>query len=666
VSLASASGGQYVTVPNGVGGSVGSPSPTSYIEFCVTVPVAGNYQVLARTQAPNASDDSLWVTVDNQAPVAWGIPQSNVWTENAVSTLTGADAVLFPLTAGDHVIRLSLREDGTRVDTLRLVQFIPPTATPTVTPTPTPAPAACGASPQQAEDGTVAGNMEIVRNNGGIGNAYVVAPAGNGFNDEVFPNPHFVEVCLTVPATGRYLIEGRTRTPNNGDDSFYVSVDNDTPIVWSPGITSGFEYSAVRPLGQIDPNEYQLTAGNHVIRFYQREDGAQLDEVRLVRLDERMVTPGDDFKAFVNSGQPGDTFLLADGVYNVSKIQPQDGMTFRAQNPRNAIFDGQGVNSVLFNGTASNVTIEGFEIRNYNPGIYQAPISARVIDQNAANAFEDGANWVIRNNYIHDNDGAGINVGSGMLIEDNRISRNSHIGISGVAEEGFELTGLKIRNNEIDNNTDANPNFDFEFHEGGIKATYAIDMEVTGNNIRDNNGAGVYCDLFCENLLVDNNTITDNGGRQNAGGVFVEIADGATITNNTISGVDGFVEGQPLWGGVTVAESQNVLVQDNIIDMDGATGIMFRNGTTIQDNAGNLSREPLENVRFVNNTITATSGETRVGFAGGTDIPTGAVVLSGNDYIQDGGTIRFTLDGARSWSFWQNTLGYDTNGTFTP
>jgi len=645
-----ARGGEYLVVPDESGNSNLVPSDVSASRFCVTITNPGRYAIEGRTKAPTVNDNSLWFTLDEGTPIDWGLPLSDSWTWNRVSGLEDSSPIIFDLAAGDHDVRVALREDGTQLDSLRFVLLD----------------AVCSTDLSvEAENGGLNGTFVALNDGSASGGKYAV----NNLGDAAFPNPNYVEFCFTTTEAGRYLLEARTQAVGESN-SFYVTFANDAEIAWGASADAGWIDGSVRPFGADEAEQWLLAPGDHVVRFYLRESGTRLDNVTLVRTDEVEVNPGDDLKALIDFGRDGDTFLFNDGVYNEDKLVPKNGMTFKAINQRNAIFDGGGVESVLFNGTASDVTIEGFEIRNYNPGVYVAPISARVVTD-GPDKFADGNDWVIRNNFIHDNDSAGINLGSGMIVEDNLISRNSHIGISGIADQGFELTGVKIRDNEINENTAANPSFPFEFHEGGIKATYAIDMEVTGNNIHDNRGAGVYCDLFCETLLVDNNTITDNGGRQNAGGVKVEIGDGAIITNNIIDGVNGFVEGQPLWGGVTISESQNILVEDNDIRMDGAVGIMFRNGTTIQDNAGNLSRDPLLNVRFINNTITAVDGETRVGFAGGTAIDPGAVVLTGNDYIHgtDGvnsGTIRFTYSGAKTWAYWQTTLGYDATGTYTP
>jgi len=644
-----ARGGEYIVVPNGSGGSISAPSPDSFAKFCVTVPQDGRYAFEVRARPGSAGDDSVWFQVDNDDPIAFGIPQTVNWTFQRVSGLSDFTTIPFELTAGEHQIKVSLREDGTELDSFKMVALYAQCSTERAI---------------EAEDGALNGTFDIQQDAGASGGDFVVADLG----ETTFPNPNYVEFCFTTSA-GRYRIDARTKaTFNDGQvrNSFYVTVDNGDAIAWpGPEDQDNWLTSSVRAAGDNFANEFTLPSGDHVVRFYLRESGFLLDRLSLVRTD--LIRPGDDVKAIVEAAAPGSSFLFAEGVYNDTLILPKDGMSFSAENPwsgtlneaGSAIFDGQGAASVLFAGQASDVTIEGFEIRNYLPGEYQAPISARVTDRGAANEFEDGENWIVRNNFIHDNDGAGINLGSGMVIEGNQIFRNAQIGISGIAEEGFPLTGVKIRNNTINGNTSANPTFPFEFHEGGIKATYAVDMEVTGNTIRDNRGAGMYCDLFCENLLVDDNQFRRNGGRLNAGGVFFEIGDGAVITNNVIDGISGFTEASPLWGGVTIAESQNVRVENNTINLDGGAGIMFRNRTDINDNAGNIGRDPLANIVFNNNTVTAESGETRVGFNGGTDLEAGAVTLTNNTYIESGGTIRYTYNGARDFAYWQNTLGFD-------
>jgi len=325
VNDAGARGGAYLVVPNGTGGSTAEPSAESFVNFCVTAPVDGRYTFELRTRPASSGDDSVWFQIDNEAPIAASIPQAANWGFQRMSEVS-----VFDLTAGNHQIRISLREDGTELDSLRMVLLD----------------AVCSNSlSAEAEDGGLNGSFVVASDGGASNGQYVV----NGVNSNgTFPNPNYAEVCLTVPTDGRYRVDARTRAVGEGN-SFYVTVDgSQDAVVWGASTAPGWVDGTVRPLGNNQSAQWDLTAGDHIVRFYLRESGTQLDKVSFVRTDLVRVSPGDDLKSMVLDGRPGDTFVLADGVYNLSKISPKDGMTFRAENPRNgqvgnAIFDGQGV-----------------------------------------------------------------------------------------------------------------------------------------------------------------------------------------------------------------------------------------------------------------------------------------------------------------------------------
>lgn len=391
------------------------------------------------------------------------------------------------------------------------------------------------------------------------------------------------------------------------------------------------------------------------------------------------VSTSADLRTLVRGNPNGTTFLLASGIHrNKVRVVPKTGQKFVGQD--GAILDGGGTGSTLFSGGGDNVEIRNLEIRNYNPGPFNSPISARNVQTYRTDAnLNDGSNWIVADNEIHNNNGAGINAGNGMRIVRNIIRDNDQIGISGLGSELNPIFDLEILDNQITGNSSLNPSFAFAFHEGGIKLTFAERIDVRRNNISNNSGAGMYCDLFCDEVDIIGNTFDNNFGRLNAGGVFYELGTNANISNNTIRGVGNFrLEPTPLWGGVTIAESQNVLVEKNLIEMNGAQGIMFRNLTRIVRNGEVDVRAPLSNVIFRQNVVVATSSarETRVGFCCDTALAPGAVQMIGNVYEErSGGKIRFNYFGATGgatqdwrteWQGGESHPAFDTAGSYGP
>ncbi len=117
-----ASGGQYVYVPNGGGNSFDMPDPYQQIEYCFTVETTGTYRIKGGIYATSGRDNSFFVKVDN-APsngYLWDFPKNTTYRKDYVSHRNGDDPVEVKLDAGQHAVTIFLREDGARLDTLEL------------------------------------------------------------------------------------------------------------------------------------------------------------------------------------------------------------------------------------------------------------------------------------------------------------------------------------------------------------------------------------------------------------------------------------------------------------------------------------------------------------------------------------------------------------------
>jgi len=176
---------------------------------------------------------------------------------------------------------------------------VPPTATPIPpTPTPTPVPPAdCadnGAMAQQAEEGVVSGNIRRLSDSGAEGRTYVGAPT-TAPNQPTASLYHFVEYCIDVSVAGTYTIDARVLTPSSRADSFFVSIDGSTPAIWDVTTRRGFWATDLVTLRNgADPAGFDLSAGEHRIRFYQREAGLRFDSfvLRPLGIDQSQACDG--------------------------------------------------------------------------------------------------------------------------------------------------------------------------------------------------------------------------------------------------------------------------------------------------------------------------------------------------------------------------------------
>jgi len=609
-----ASGGAYIQAAPL---SAGRPGPSAdYAEFCFTVTASGDYRLDASVLAPNSADDSFYVSVDNGAEVIWDLARSSTWTTDAVSERNGADPVIYSLVAGDHTVRVYQREDGSAIDTLALLLNTPPTPTP-IPPTATPVPPT--ATPIPPTPTPVPDGITLFANTNQGGSAQAFAPGvytnSNGFssigNDQasslVITPGYIALVCSNTNATG--TCRGFTSSKSNLADF---------------GLNDTISYLQIRRIG-----------------------------------DPFILAPGNDLTQIVNRLPAGIDFVFTPGVYNAQSIVVKSDMTFTGQ--PGAILDGNGIDSPAITGYGDRVEIRGLEIRNYNPGLYNGAIQAR----NTANFAQEGEDWLVEDNDVHNNNAVGINVGSGMTVRNNRVWDNFQVGISGIGNDDNELWDVTIDSNEVFENANDLYNFSVDevwtrWHEGGLKIAQARRLKIINNNFHDNHGIDIYCDVRCDDVLIDNNDISNSTGRIHPGSIVYEISSNATISNNRIttaaiqrSGTDYDVK------TIMIMEARDVVIENNTIAGGNTTGLKEW-AIGMRGYQANGERAAPTNVTVRGNTIRADRGTFRIGSASPLEP---SVTFSNNTYIENGGSISFRIDGgSRSWSQWRST-GRDASGS---
>jgi hypothetical protein len=220
-----------------------------------------------------------------------------------------------------------------------------------------------------------------------------------------------------------------------------------------------------------------------------------------------------------------------------------------------------------FYGSARNVTIRGLTIEKYAiPAQFGA-----IGDQ------YPGPNWIISNNEVRWNHGAGINLASGSQALNNHVHHNGQKGIGGNGQN------LIVEGNEISFSNWAG--FDIGWEAGGAKFAQTNFLTVRKNFIHDNGGAGLWNDIDSINTLYENNTVENNL----AGGIQYEISYAATIRYNTVRNNANFPSTW-MWGAqILIMNSRDVAVYGNRVDVAPATG----NGIgIIQQNRGDGAYGP--------------------------------------------------------------------------
>lgn len=220
--------------------------------------------------------------------------------------------------------------------------------------------------------------------------------------------------------------------------------------------------------------------------------------------------------------------------------------------------------------------------------------------EKAANPSEMGAvdaegtnNWLVLGNEVRLNHGVGIEV-DGATIQANYSHHNGQSGIEGTCAPfpaGSQnptaclpdaTRQLQILDNELAfNNT---LKFSAQFGAGGGKWAATRNMVVRGNNVHDNLGPGLWCDITCYNATFEYNTLTNNVlnktnpnvGDGAGGGIIYEVSHKGFIRNNTFygNGPDPTLgnDGFGLSADIIIAESTNVQVYNNTL-LSGANEV---------------------------------------------------------------------------------------------
>ncbi|GKT07881.1 Ig-like domain-containing protein [Desulforhabdus sp. TSK] len=116
---AKASGGSYISVPNGYGDVLDPRQEgAGYAEYTFTVPLAGEYVLYARVQSGSSADNSFFISYDSGDFIQWdtALGGTGAWIWDMASQRSGAKPVVLHLEAGEHTLTLKQREDGTRLD----------------------------------------------------------------------------------------------------------------------------------------------------------------------------------------------------------------------------------------------------------------------------------------------------------------------------------------------------------------------------------------------------------------------------------------------------------------------------------------------------------------------------------------------------------------------
>jgi len=137
------------------------------------------------------------------------------------------------------------------------------------------------------------GGMQVVASTGSPVGHYVVLPDAQYPDNHLLPvkTQHRAEYRFVVPHAGQWLLRGLIRPASSASDSFWIEIDGNqaagTVYQWDVNpIGAAYVWDLLSNFGGPDPVVLNLSAGEHTVTVYGRDDGA-----RLARLELESVRP---------------------------------------------------------------------------------------------------------------------------------------------------------------------------------------------------------------------------------------------------------------------------------------------------------------------------------------------------------------------------------------
>lgn len=202
------------------------------------------------------------------------------------------------------------------------------------------------------------------------------------------------------------------------------------------------------------------------------------------------------------------------------------------------------VTRTAFSPTAVNVTIRGLVIEKYAI----PPQMGAVGDQYPAEG------WVVENNEVRLNHGAGINLTTNSVARGNVVHTNGQMGIGASGDD------VLIENNEISFNNFAHINAGWE--AGASKFANTTNLIVRDNCVHHNYGRGLWTDIRNYDVLYEGNIVFSNVNE----GIFHEISFDGIIRDNMV-GLNGEETAWLYGANILISSSGAVEVTGNRVEV---------------------------------------------------------------------------------------------------
>ena len=285
---AEASEGAYISVPNGVGGDGDAM-------FTFTVGESGSYIIWGRVLAPSGNDDSFFVSMDNGSTVTWKTKSASVWAWDKIRADGSRNPVVYSLDAGQHILKIQRREDGTGLDRILITsdtncepagmgeQVTEEAEEETLEQADTDSATDSTQIILETEKGELSSPMRAQNDTTASSGAYIWVPEGEGSVYGPSSESGLATYTFNISESGTYMIWGRVLSATSNDDSFFISVDGQDYIRWNTPVGASWAWDLVPTRNGRSPLLLELAAGTHTLSLMQREDGAKIDKLIITR-----------------------------------------------------------------------------------------------------------------------------------------------------------------------------------------------------------------------------------------------------------------------------------------------------------------------------------------------------------------------------------------------
>jgi len=330
----------YLWITEGTGDKMLSDGAIVYYNLNISVP--GDYYIWGRVIAPDGNSDSFFVNLDGALHL-WDIEHGNAWHWDLVNDRYGDDPVVFELKKGTYELMLVQREDGTKIDKLLITNdmgYIPTSEGSLGSNTPVDSCGdsicdstedcsscesdcgvcefcgdsicqsgedcsscesdcgscvTCGDSICQAEEfntcasdcgiytyieaETANVHKQFIINEDSLasGREYISLPDSETSKWE--PSVVSAKLDFEINVSGTYYIWGRAIADDLHSNSFFVSIDDSTPLIWDVENFKEWGWDMVNGRNTADPLVFKLDSGKHTIDFIAREKNTLLDTI---------------------------------------------------------------------------------------------------------------------------------------------------------------------------------------------------------------------------------------------------------------------------------------------------------------------------------------------------------------------------------------------------